>query len=223
MFVYNLKFNDMKKLLVCLFLLGLIACNEKVGTENKQQSLIISQDFVKQKIMYPENTEFENDVVHEIVGTNQCNILAKFKTKNSFGVESEFVYKMTLSYKGGDWTDLNNWEFSKFIIENVVTGEQQSFSDKSVSSNNSNNHNISENSESDIYGKVDNIEFKLVESGPQFIRLSTSNKLSKNTMIKAVKELNLDSYNVIQFCTPDKPKRGQEYASRSGGEWYLFE
>lgn len=78
---------------------------------------IMSQDFVKSKLKYPEEVNFEQmGYVHEREGVYAI-ILNKFTAKNGFGVEISYVYKIWLKFNGGDWSDINNWEYKKLIIE----------------------------------------------------------------------------------------------------------
>ena len=88
---------------------------------------IISEEFVKSKLNYPLESKFRTSThVHE-VESDQAIILNKFTTKNAFGVTSEYVYKIWMNFNGGEWEDINNWSYSKLIIENTATGEKQHF------------------------------------------------------------------------------------------------
>ncbi|HNX89686.1 MAG TPA: hypothetical protein PKH58_11425 [Paludibacteraceae bacterium] len=122
----------MKKALVFItscFLFAFISC---IGSSNSDSTIdngircsIMAEDFVKSKLKYPNEVKFNtNQYVHEVEGS-EAIVLNKFTAKNSFGVESNFVYKIWLSFNGGDWTEINNWSYSKLIIENSDTGEKQ--------------------------------------------------------------------------------------------------
>lgn len=88
---------------------------------------IISEDFVKSKLKFPLESEIRTSAhVHEVEG-NQAIIINKFTTKNAFGVTSEYVYKIWMNFNGGEWEDVENWSYSKLIIENAATGEKTVF------------------------------------------------------------------------------------------------
>jgi len=88
---------------------------------------IISEDFVKSKLKFPlEGKIRTSNHVHE-VENGQAIVINKFTAKNAFGVKSEYVYKIWMSFKGGEWEDIKNWSYSKLIIENTATGEQTVF------------------------------------------------------------------------------------------------
>lgn len=88
---------------------------------------IISEDFVKSKMNFPKETKIKTSGhVHE-VENGKAVILNKFTTKNAFGVEIEYVYKIWMSFTGGEWEDIENWSYSRLIIENTATGEQYEF------------------------------------------------------------------------------------------------
>ena len=88
---------------------------------------IISEHFVKSKMNYPRETKFRTSKhVHE-VENGQAVILNKFTTKNAFGVEIEYVYKIWLTFNGGEWEDIENWKYTNLIIENTATREQYKF------------------------------------------------------------------------------------------------
>ena len=77
----------------------------------------ISEDFIKMDLRYPSTADFSAfDVSEELEGLNHI-ILRKVKAKNAFGVESEFVYKLTLRYTGGNEYDLSSWKLIKIQSE----------------------------------------------------------------------------------------------------------
>jgi hypothetical protein len=99
--------------------------HKQYATDDKSESYIISQDFVKKCVLYPSETEFIEPYgyIHEIIGQNECTVIAKFVTKNTYGVKIDFVYKIWLSHNGDEWEDINNWQCQKLIIESANTGE----------------------------------------------------------------------------------------------------
>lgn len=95
--------------------------------KNKNRAFIIAQDFVKKKLNHPKEAKFYNDVVHETNGYSNCIVLGRVDAKNSFGVTTSYVYKIWLNHNGKEWTDINNWVFTKLIIENSNTEKQSVF------------------------------------------------------------------------------------------------
>lgn len=88
---------------------------------------IISEDFVKSKLNFPLESKIVTSAhIHEVNG-NEAIIINKFNAKNAFGVTTEYVYKIWMSFNGGEWEDMYNWSYSKLIIENTSTGEQKVF------------------------------------------------------------------------------------------------
>jgi hypothetical protein len=89
------------------------------------EAAIESEYFVKDKMKYPEEVEFDGDKRGHETSKNNFNVFQKFTAKNSFGVKSGYVYKICMVYKGtGDWTDLDNWSYSSLTIEDTSTGKQ---------------------------------------------------------------------------------------------------
>lgn len=78
---------------------------------------IISQDFVKSKLKYPEECDFENMSYQHKRENNYAIILNKFTSKNGYGVKISYVYKIWLQFNGGEWNDINNWSYNQLIIE----------------------------------------------------------------------------------------------------------
>ena len=57
------------------------------------------------------------DCSKETNSDGSYTILTKISAKNSFGIEKEFIYKVTLSYNGGITTDIGNWTLIKMQSE----------------------------------------------------------------------------------------------------------
>ena len=89
---------------------------------------IISEHFVKYKMKFPEEVDFETDYRGEQLSECKFKVYQKFTAKNAFGVKSSYVYRAIMLYLGdGDWTDKNNLTCDELIIENVATGEQHRY------------------------------------------------------------------------------------------------
>lgn len=72
---------------------------------------IISEDYIKQDLYNPKTASFSSfDCSSEENADGTYTVLRKVSASNKFGVESEFIYKLKLGFKGGIWVDMNNWE-----------------------------------------------------------------------------------------------------------------
>lgn len=110
-----------KVLLIGVIMVLLVGCNtassKKDIIESGTKCAIISEDFVKAKLKYPEESDFKTrGYVHEVEGSTAI-ILNKFTAKNSFGVNVSYTYKIWLEFYGGEWEVVDNWRCKKLIIE----------------------------------------------------------------------------------------------------------
>jgi hypothetical protein len=79
---------------------------------------IISEDFIKQDLRHPSTADFSMfDCSTDKNSDGTYTILRKVAAQNSLGVESNFIYKLTLGFKGGDWVDMSNWTLIKIQSE----------------------------------------------------------------------------------------------------------
>ena len=117
----------MKKivLITALMCICILSFSQTDSYLKKFRCSIISEEIVRSKLKYPKEAKFNSDVVHETNGYGKAIVLRKFIAKNAYGVQSNYVYKIWLSHNGKDWTERNNWNYSKLIIENSDTGKQQ--------------------------------------------------------------------------------------------------
>jgi len=78
---------------------------------HEDAAYIVSKDFAKQKLTYPEEADFpwipkysqmDADSIYTVVG--------EVTSKNGFGVKVKFTYKCRLKFLGGDDLDTNNWQ-----------------------------------------------------------------------------------------------------------------
>ena len=137
----------MKKLLPLLIAFFLFACGEtkkteleeiqeKIDeittpsetTESKTESTYqlsdivceMSKDFIKQDLNYPKSADFSIlDCSVENNSDGSYTILRKVGAQNAFGVESEFIYKVSLAYTGGIEVDIKNWKLISIRSEEV--------------------------------------------------------------------------------------------------------
>lgn len=121
----------MKKILLVLLTL-VISINVFPQAESYKDKNICSikaEHFVKQKLSYPKEAKFNRKIVHETDGYGSATVLGKVNTKNAYGVKIEYVYKIWLTHNGKEWTDNNNWEMKKLIIEDSSTKQQYVFTE----------------------------------------------------------------------------------------------
>ncbi|WP_329805396.1 hypothetical protein [Flavobacterium facile] len=86
---------------------------EEIKTEFKSDlnPCMISEDYIKSDLSNPATADFSIfDCVKEFDGINTYTVLKKVSVKNSFGVEKELIYKLSLKYKGGNELDTSSWE-----------------------------------------------------------------------------------------------------------------
>ena len=94
----------MKKLLLLLTFM-IISCS------SEPSPCVISEDFIKKDLRYPDTAVFSAfDCSTENNSDGSYTILRKVSAQNAFGVQSSFVYKLQLRFKGGDWTETSNWD-----------------------------------------------------------------------------------------------------------------
>ncbi|WP_278035914.1 hypothetical protein [Flavobacterium nitratireducens] len=95
----------MKKILFLFLLINLISCGNP-----EPNPCLISEDFIKTDLNYPDEAEFSSfDCSTETNSDGSYTVLRKISAKNAFGVQSSYVYKVKLSFNGGDALDSNNW------------------------------------------------------------------------------------------------------------------
>lgn len=126
--MFNFISDSMKKILflmICLTSLIMYSCDNNKPTFTR--AAIMSEDYVKVRMKYPAEVEFEGDRRGSENGTNEYDVFQKFTAKNAFGVKSSYVYKIHMIYKGGDWSDINNWTYDLLTIEDISTGEQSKY------------------------------------------------------------------------------------------------
>jgi hypothetical protein len=198
----------MKKVLLLCLLVTALGMQAQDYASEKNKSYIIAKDFVKVKFQYPAEVKFDIDIIHEKVGYRKCTILGKLTAKNGFGVKSEYVYKIELAYKGGEWTDSENWTFSKIIIEDSATQKQQVYTD-----NETNKQSTSSTRETAFLG----LKCQIIEDTGTAIRIQTPRKLKQSEIEKGLQSFEYNNNrNPIQFCIKGKTKRGEEYATTMG-------
>jgi hypothetical protein len=88
------------------------------NTDESANPCIISKDFIKQDLRNPSSADFSIfDCSTDKNSDGTYTILRKVAAKNSLGVESTYIYKLTLGFKGGNWVDMSNWTLIKMQSE----------------------------------------------------------------------------------------------------------
>jgi hypothetical protein len=77
----------------------------------------MAQCFVKKETLSPKSTKFNISYGHEKVNDDIVKIVGKFTTKNAYGVEIEYHFRIKMKFKGGEWEDENNWEVISLEFE----------------------------------------------------------------------------------------------------------
>lgn len=75
-----------------------------------QEAWIISQTYVKVVLKAPATAEFPYDNAGGSIEENRYNINAYVDAQNSFGALLRSNYYCKMDYKGGNWSDINNWD-----------------------------------------------------------------------------------------------------------------
>jgi hypothetical protein len=131
---------------------------------------------------------------------NRFKVLQKF-THNG----EQYVYKIYIQYKGGEWEDRNNWSYGELTIENTLTGKQYRYNGTMKAE---------ERAQATAGGKITaaGIEFSIAEQSGKSIRIYTNERLPLEK-IKAVARELYTTYEVIQFAKYPKIDRGEDYCA----------
>lgn len=105
----------MKKILLLGLYLLLFSCSE-----DKPNACMISEDFIKADLNYPEEADFPFLDCHETDNSDGTyTVLRKISAKNAFGMEKQYIYKVELKFNGGITSDSDNWELLSMRNEEV--------------------------------------------------------------------------------------------------------
>lgn len=121
---YLKKFKKIDYFETLLFMYGPKVCNSKpiineeftsissyTNSEEDVNPCIISEDFIKQDLRHPSTADFSSfDCSTTKNDDGTYTILRKVSAQNSFGVESSYIYKVQLGFKGGNRVDMSNWD-----------------------------------------------------------------------------------------------------------------
>lgn len=79
--------------------------------DNTTAAYIISQKFVKQRLNYPAEADFDFlPKLSEIQEENLYRVVGGVTVKNAFGVKSEIQYLCRMKYLGGNALEITSWE-----------------------------------------------------------------------------------------------------------------
>ena len=119
---YLKKYRKIEAFETILFMYGPRVCDMTSRTQESNSSssytntdesanpCIVSEDFIKQDLYSPSTADFSMfDCSAEKNADGTYTILRKVSAKNSLGVEKEFIYKVKIGFKGGNWVDMSNW------------------------------------------------------------------------------------------------------------------
>lgn len=216
----QLKISYLIAMLICFTMLdgcvgstnsenGGVNTNTETGA-NLNRAAIIAQDIIK--------SEFNSDCDFDDIDIRgeETSVPNRFKVYQKFSADGqEYVYKIFIQYKGGDWSDINNWSYGTLTIENVATGEQKIFSGSMKAEE-------AAASEEPVSITAGGIVLDIAERKPTAIRLSMERKLTHAEMKAVVNDLK-DQYSIIMFCVDPKTQRGDEYAAYNNGSMFDYE
>lgn len=177
---------------------------------NLNRAAIIAQDIIKSE--FNTNCDFDDmDIRGE-----ETDVADRFKVYQKFSVDGQdYVYKIFIQYKGGDWSDKNNWTYGTLTIENVLTGEQKIFSGTMKAEE-------AAAAVAPASITAGGIVLDIAEQQPTAIRLSMERKLTHAEMKAVVMDLK-DKYTNIMFCVDPKTQRGDEYAAYTNGTMFDYD
>lgn len=207
----QIKFSYLIAMLFCITMLdGCVGSTNSETGANLNRAAIIAQDIIKSEF----NTNC--DFVDMDVRGEETDVADRFKVYQKFSVDGQdYVYKIFIQYKGGDWSDKNNWTYGTLTIENVLTGEQKIFSGTMEA----------EEAAATVAPAsitAGGIVLDIAEQQPTAIRLSMERKLTHAEMKAVVMDLK-DKYTNIMFCVDPKTQRGDEYAAYTNGTMFDYD
>lgn len=72
---------------------------------------IIAEDFVEGRLKFPKTADFSMFSKKDAyLGDGRYDCRGEVEAQNAFGVPSDYVYRAILRYKGGESSDIRNWE-----------------------------------------------------------------------------------------------------------------
>jgi len=127
---YLRKFRKIEYFETILFMYGPRVCDMSspkkqntsstsyINSDESANPCIIAKDFIKQDLRNPSTADFSIfDCSTDKNADGTYTILRKVSAQNSFGIESTYIYKLKLGFKGGNWVDMSNWVLIKMQSE----------------------------------------------------------------------------------------------------------
>ena len=126
---YISKYKKIKYFDTLLFMYGPKVCEMSsvrenyskeyyVNTDESNNACIIAKDFIKKDLYNPSTADFSVlDCSAEQNTDGSYTVMRKVSAQNSLGVEREFIYKLRIGFKGGEWTEISNWTLIKIQSE----------------------------------------------------------------------------------------------------------
>lgn len=84
---------------------------------NENRCRVMAEEFVRRQTISPRSTRFRGGVVHEPINDNTVRVLGRFTTRNAHNVELSYHYRIIMRFRGGEWTNSNNWEVVSLEFE----------------------------------------------------------------------------------------------------------
>ena len=213
-----MKFKILFPLLAVMALFGCAGNDNKNIVPNNQptfeRAVLAAQDLVKIKfagecVFLPDAQGGETHV------PGRYKVLQKFTSTRygSYEVPQNFVYKVFIELKGSDATSPDDWEFTELIIENMETGGKEIYKPNEIPA--------------DVNPEPRQVRFagvmlNVVEETPNYIRLSTSKRLSHGKLKAAAKEIK-NLFSSAYFHVEGKTDRGEEYAAIQGNNLFDYD
>lgn len=95
----------MKRILFLPLVILMFSCGS-----SEPNPCLMSEDFIKKELKFPNEAKFSIlDCSSEKNADGSYTILRKVEAKNAFGMQSSYIYKVTMNYNGGIPTDIKNW------------------------------------------------------------------------------------------------------------------
>lgn len=206
----QIKLSYLIAILCCIAILDSCVGSSSDEGANLNRAAIIAQDIIKSE--FNSNCDFDDmDVRGE-----ETDVADRFKVYQKFSVDGQdYVYKIFIQYKGGDWSDKNNWTYGTLTIENVLTGKHKIFFGSMEAEE-------AAASVAPASITAGGIVLDIAEQQPTAIRLSMERKLTHAEMKAVVMDLK-DKYTNIMFCVDPKTQRGDEYAAYTNGTMFDYD
>lgn len=79
---------------------------------------IMAENYVETILKSPSTAKFPNlQFTHYDLGNNKHQIVSYVDSQNSYGATVRSDWSATLTYKGGDWSNQNNWTLNELVLD----------------------------------------------------------------------------------------------------------